>query len=148
MQKDPDSGRIQDLFSRHKLRCTSQRKGLYKALAANTGHPTAEQLYYEVSGHIPGMSLATVYNTLEAFCSAHLAQKLPGQGGSTRYDACVHNHLHTRCEKSGAVHDVPDELGQKMLKGLPRTLLRQIEKEMGFSIDYVRIELVGQHTSG
>lgn len=137
---------FQALFARHELRCTTQRRALYKALAASTCHPTADQLFYEVSGNIPGMSLATVYNTLEAFCQAGLAQKLPGVGGSIRYDAMVHNHLHTRCQKSGAVHDVPDALGKKVLRSIQRIILNQIESEMGFKIDHIKIELVGEHT--
>lgn len=140
-----DTDHIDKMFSRQGLRCTCQRRALYKSLAASTNHPTADQLFYAVSGHIPGMSLATVYNTLEAFCRAGLAQKLPGKGGSVRYDPLVHNHLHTRCEKSGAVHDVPEDIGQKVLACVPRKLLRKIETQMGFKIDKVRIELVGQH---
>ncbi len=137
---------IHDLFSQQGLRCTLQRRSLYQALAASTDHPTAEQLYNDVIGHTPGMSLATVYNTLEAFCQAGLAQKLWGKGGSVRYEANTHNHLHTRCDKSGAVHDVPEDIGQKVLKSISRSLLKQIEHEMGFKIDRIQIELCGQYT--
>ncbi len=140
-----DRDQIQNLFATRGLRCTAQRRALYKALAASTCHPTADQLYYEVSGHVPGMSLATVYNTLEAFCHVNLAQKLPGVGGSTRYDAIVQNHVHTRCEDSEAVFDVPDDLSQKILKSIPRNLLTKVEAEMGFKVDQVKIELVGQY---
>ena len=141
-----DNDRIQEMFASEGLRCTAQRRALYKVLAASTCHPTAEQLYYEVSGSITGLSLATVYNTLEAFCQAGLCQKLPGKGGSVRYDAMVHNHLHTRCEKSGAVYDVPDVLGQKLLDSVPSNILRTIEQQLGFKINRVNIELVGEHT--
>ena len=142
-----DNDRIQEMFATQGLRCTAQRRALYKSLSASTSHPTADQLYYEVSGNIAGLSLATVYNTLEAFCQAGLCQKLPGKGGSVRYDAMVHNHLHTRCEKSGAVHDVPDTLGQKILDSLPPNVLRAIERQLGFKINRVSIELVGEHLS-
>jgi len=145
MLKTKSNDHIQELFAGHDLRCTAQRRALYRSLSASTDHPTADQLFYEVSGHIPGMSLATVYNTLEAFCRAGLAQKLLGKGGSVRYEAQVHNHLHTRCEKSGAVHDVPDQLGQKVISSIPRSLLRQIEEQMGFKIDRVQVELIGEH---
>lgn len=137
---------VQHLFTRSGLRCTSQRRALYQALSANPGHPTADQLFYEVSGRIRGMSLATVYNTLEAFCRAGLAQRLPGMGGSVRYEAMMHNHLHTRCEKSGAIHDVPDEWGQKVLESVPQSLIHRIEQELGFRVQQVKIELVGEYT--
>jgi len=144
--KAKDYDRIQEMFASQDLRCTAQRRALYKVLAASTSHPTADQLYYEVSGNIAGLSLATVYNTLEAFCQAGLCQKLPGKGGSVRYDAMVHNHLHTRCDKSGAVHDVPDALGQKLLDSVPTNILRTIEQQLGFKVSRVNIELVGEHT--
>lgn len=136
---------IHELFARRGLRCTSQRRALYESLASSTCHPTADQLFYEVGGRVQGMSLATVYNTLEAFCRAGLAQKIPGKGGSVRYDSSVHNHLHTRCEKTGALHDVPDDLGQRFLAELPKNLLHEVESQLGFRIEYVQVELVGRH---
>src|SRR5699024_212410 len=97
------------MFEEHGLRCTQQRAAVYAALAGSMDHPTADELHRQVSGELAGVSLATVYNTLEAFCRAGLVQKLPGAGdnGSARYDAVRENHLHLRCRKSGAVADVP-----------------------------------------
>ena len=103
---------IQQLFNSHRLRCTKQRRALYEALSQTTAHPTADQLYQQVARSDQTISLATVYNTLEAFCKAGLAQKIAAKGGSTRYDAAVHHHLHLRDERSGAVADVPDDLGR------------------------------------
>ena len=64
--------------------------------------------------------------------------------GSVRYDATVHNHLHTRCQIRGQVRDVPPNLGQKILAEVPKHLLAQIESEMDFRINHVQIQLVGQ----
>lgn len=146
IKTDPETDDIVELFKSHGLRCTSQRRAIYEALGACTTHPTADQLFYEVGGKSSGMSLATVYNTLEAFCEAGMAHKRPGQSGSARYDACVHNHLHTRCVRTGAVHDVPDDLGQEFLKRLPRYALEQIEAALGFKVHHVQIDLVGEYT--
>ena len=147
MSHDDDT--LATLFSRHGLRCTSQRRALYRALAATDAHPTVDQLHRSVSNQIAGISLATAYNTLEAFCCVGLAAKLPGTNGpgpagSARYDAIVNNHLHARCEKTGAVRDVPDHLSRKMLGRISPELLAQVEAEMGFKIEQVRIELVGE----
>ena len=133
------------LFARQGLRCTQQRRAIYDCLAASTSHPTAEQLYHEVGGRTQGISLATVYNTLEAFCRAGLAKQLPGKGGCARYDALVQNHVHTHCEKTGAVHDLPEELGEMLLNSVPRRYLKRIEAELGFTVRQVRIDLVGAY---
>lgn len=143
------------LFASCGLRCTRQRKAIYDALAASRQHPTADELFRLVTGDADGqgsnadaagVSLATVYNTLEAFCQAGLAHKLPGAGenGSSRYDAVRGNHLHMRCEKTGAVADVPDALGQRVLNHIPARILADLEAELGFKVNHVQIELVGR----
>lgn len=138
---------ISELFVRHHLRCTKQRVALYQALMASKIHPTADQLFHQVSTTFPGvrgMSLATVYNTLEAFCKVGLAQKLPCPGGPARYDASTDNHLHLRCQESGEIHDLPESLGDRLIRALPKDVLAQVERELGFHIADVRIELVGK----
>lgn len=139
--------KIHDLFAEHGLRCTRQRKALYEALAATRDHPTADQLHQQVAGEDAEISLATVYNTLDAFCQAGLAQKLVGKGGSARYDATVSNHLHLRDQRTGAVSDVPDDLGAQLLRHIPAEALRRLERELGFKITQVQIELVGRRES-
>ena len=134
----------QQLFTSHHLRCTRQRRALYECLCATDSHPTADQLYRCLSRSEESMSLATVYNTLEAFCRAGLAKKLPAQDGSARYDATVHNHLHLRDEKSGVVADVPDALGQKLLDAVPPQVIRELESQLGFKVSQLQIELVGE----
>lgn len=138
----PDA--TQSLFVRHGLRCTQQRRALYEALAARPCHPTADHLFQELCERGHHISLATVYNTLEAFCRAGIAQKLTGNGASARYDACVHNHLHVIDQKSGAVADVPDCLGEELLRHLPKEVLADLEARLGFKIEQVQIELLGR----
>ncbi|MFA9476915.1 Fur family transcriptional regulator [Phycisphaerales bacterium AB-hyl4] len=142
---EPDN-HIEVLFSAHNLRCTRQRKAIYAALEATREHPTADDLFRDVGREIPGMSLATVYNTLEAFCRSGLVQKLPGAGlnGSARYDAVRDDHLHLRCRHSGAVADVPESLGDALLRHLPREALTEIEHKLGFRIEQIQVELVGE----
>ena len=135
---------IQQLFTGHHLRCTRQRRALYECLSATDSHPTADQLYRRLSRSEQGISLATVYNTLEAFCRAGLAKKIAAQDGCARYDATVHNHLHLRDEKSGVVADVPDALGQKLLQSVPPHVIRELEAQLGFKVSQLQIELVGE----
>ncbi len=132
-------------FADRGLRCTRQRRAIYKALSATDCHPTADQLFRQVCRWVPKVSLATVYNTLEAFCRAGLAVKLPGNGASARYDAALHNHAHTRCDKTGAVRDVPEQLSTQLMDQLPQDVLEKIETHLGFNIRQVQIELVGEY---
>jgi len=120
---------IAQLFVNRDLRCTRQRLALYKALAATKSHPTAEQLFRDLLPRSANMSLATVYNSLEALCRAGLVQKLSGSDGSARFDACVENHLHLFNLETGDMRDAPDPVSQEFFKALPRRLLEQIEEK-------------------
>lgn len=135
---------IPSLFAERGLRFTRQRRVLYEALCATKQHPTAEELYVAVTPATPGMSLATVYNTLEALCRAGLAQKLPSPDGTARYDAGVDNHVHARCLKTGKVMDLPDDLNRQFLASLPADALAQFEQQFRFKIQRIRIELIGE----
>lgn len=129
------------LFARHGLRCTRQRVLLYDALAQTERHPTAEELYSIAKCDVPGLSMATVYNTLEAFCSAGLCRKLPSCGGA-RYDADLREHLHI-ATTDGNVRDVPESLGVQLLNSLPRSVLGEVERRTGVKIRRISIELHG-----
>lgn len=136
---------IADLFSKYGLRCTRQRRALYDVLISCEDHPTADDLFRSVSERIEGLSLATVYNTLEAFCRAGLANKIPSTTGCCRYDATLVNHLHLRCERTGRISDVPPDLSQKLLDAIPGPLLAEIESQTGCRINQVQVELVGEY---
>ena len=134
------------LFAQHNLRCTKQRKAIYSALTQTRCHPTADELYRQVQDQLPGVSLATVYNTLEAFNDAGLILKLPdaGHNGSARYDAHREPHTHLRDRSTGKVADAPDDISKLILDHLPQEVLDTIRDRMGFTVDEVQVELVGK----
>ncbi|MAE66645.1 MAG: hypothetical protein CMJ18_20445 [Phycisphaeraceae bacterium] len=140
---------IQSRFAPLNVRCTQQRRVVFEALCATRSHPTAEQLHDQLQGGHVALSLATVYNTLEKFCAVGLAHKLPPSGGrrpgggSSRYDATVHDHLHVRCPRTGEITDVPDRLSREVLDRIGPDLLGRIESEIGMKIEHVHVELVG-----
>lgn len=137
---------LHESFAEHGLRCTRQRRAIYNALTGSCDHPTADELFRMVKSQDDGLSLATVYNTLEAFCSAGLAYKIAGCGcnGSTRYDAVGDDHLHLRCRKTGQVTDAPDDLGKRILQHIPDHLLNELQDRTGFRVAKIQLDLVGE----
>jgi len=131
------------LFARHGIRCTKQRRELYNALARSKKHPTAEELYDVVKNLNGGMSLTTVYNTLETFCERALCRRIPTCDGKARYDADLRHHLHVTTT-DGQVRDVPEDLGARLLESLPRSVLAEIEQRMGVVIQRVGVEFVAE----
>lgn len=90
------------------------------------------------------MSLATVYNALEAMCRAGMCRKLPTTSGSIRYDADISDHPHLRLRESGAIEDVPHDLGRRLIQNLPQDILNEIEDRMGVRIHGVQVQLIGE----
>jgi len=129
----------------HGLRCTRQRRLIYEALVSARGHPTAEDLVGMVRLTEPGVSLATVYNALEAFSDRGLCRKLPGQGvnGANRYDPDCTPHVHVTLD-SGEIIDVPDDLGGELLDRIGREDLERLGRAMGVRITGVRLGLEGE----
>ena len=136
---------LRTLFKDHGLRCTRQRKQIYTALAASKSHPTAEELHFVVREADGDMSLATIYNTLDAFTDRGLCRRIPSPNGSgpSRFDADLEHHAHIMLE-DGRVIDLPRDLGQKIDKEIPAKILAEIETRLGVKIDRVNLQLSGR----
>ncbi|MFN0012428.1 MAG: Fur family transcriptional regulator [Phycisphaerales bacterium] len=141
---------LPSLFARHGLRRTPQREVIYRALASTKSHPTAEELFAVVSRKRPGTSLATVYNTLDAFSRRGLCRRFnaPTEAdGPARFDADTSEHVHVITDDA-RVRDVPADLGAKIAAALPPELVEAVEERMGVRVDRVRIELRGSNIGG
>lgn len=117
-------------------RFTEQRAAVYRFLSSTTSHPNADEVFQQVRGDVPGISLATVYKSLETLVSCGLAAKLSYSDGSARYDARTEPHHHARCVSCGRVMDVPGHFSQGELATLGTAL-------EGFSVSGYRLELTG-----
>ena len=117
-------------------RFTEQRAAVYRFLSGTTSHPNADDVFQMVRVEVPGISLATVYKSLETLVNCGLATKLTYSDGSARYDARVDPHHHAKCVSCGRVLDVPGQLREDHLRSLTRGL-------DGFSVLGYRLELTG-----
>jgi Fur family iron response transcriptional regulator len=104
------------------LRPTRQRMAL-AALLVGDGqhrHVTAESLFADVRESGEKVSLATVYNTLRAFCDAGLLHEITVDGTKSYFDTNTHDHPHFFWEDTGTLQDAPsDELEIKRLPQVP-----------------------------
>ncbi len=130
------------LFAEHGLRCTRQRAEVYEALSACRSHPTAEELHATLDGDGASMSLATIYNSLEALCQAGLCRKLASTGGAARYDADLSAHAHI-ATPDGRLLDVPPELSASLTELVSQDVLDRIAEEMQVRISHVAIKIHG-----
>ncbi len=93
------------------LRPTRQRLSL-AALLIGDGqdrHVTAESLFATAETSGEKVSLATVYNTLKAFCDAGLMREITVDGQKSYFDTNISDHPHFFWEEDHALTDAPAE---------------------------------------
>jgi len=104
------------------LRPTKQRMALAEALVGDGHHRhvTAESLFERVQRTGDRVSLATVYNTLRAFCDAGLLQEVTVDGSRSYFDTNTHDHPHFYWEDTHELTDAPvDQLKIMQLPEVP-----------------------------
>ena len=105
-----------------RLRPTKQRMALAEALVGDGHHRhvTAESLFERVQRTGDRVSLATVYNTLRAFCDAGLLQEVTVDGSRSYFDTNTHDHPHFYWEDTHELTDAPvDQLKIMQLPEVP-----------------------------
>lgn len=103
------------------LRPTRQRLSLATLLVGDgmDRHVTAEGLYAAALSSGERVSLATVYNTLRAFCSAGLLNEISVDASRSYFDTRTDDHPHFFWEDSQRLTDAPAE--QLKIACLPET---------------------------
>ncbi|MDU8910400.1 iron response transcriptional regulator IrrA [Aestuariicoccus sp. MJ-SS9] len=104
------------------LRPTRQRVALAALLIGDgqNRHVTAESLFDSAKQQGESVSLATVYNTLRAFCDAGLMQEVTVDGSKSYFDTNTHDHPHFFWEDEGRLTDAPaDQLEITRLPDAP-----------------------------
>ncbi|WP_439154822.1 iron response transcriptional regulator IrrA [Yoonia sp.] len=93
------------------LRPTRQRLTLASLLVGDgqNRHVTAESLFDAASQAGEKVSLATVYNTLRAFCDAGLMREITVDGSKSYFDTNMTDHPHFYWEDSASLTDAPVE---------------------------------------
>ncbi len=111
--------RVTAWLARGGLRPTRQRLTLATLLVGDgeNRHVTAESLYALTTGAGDRVSLATVYNTLRAFCTAGLINEVVVDGARSYFDTRVDDHPHFYWEDSHTLTDAPAD--EVRITGLP-----------------------------
>jgi Fur family peroxide stress response transcriptional regulator len=136
MEADSSDLRLRQALEASGQRFTEQRAAVYRYLAHTDVHPTAEEVFFAVREGLPGISLATVYKSLETLVGCGLALKLTFPDESARYDGRTDPHHHARCLVCGKVTDVPGEIAQTEIEALRR-------RSGGFTVTGYRLQLAG-----
>lgn len=101
------------------FRLTPQRESVYAVLLAKRDHPTAEEVFMRVKRGMPEISLATVYNCLDALVRCGLARQVNLDRGAARFCPNMREHGHFYCDGCNGIFDVdlPPQAGLALPKG-------------------------------
>lgn len=91
------------------LRLTRQRREVYDVLLEQRDHPTVQEVFARAKERMPRISLATVYNCLEALMQVGLVRQVNLHRSPSRFCPNLSNHAHFHCDACGQVSDIPLE---------------------------------------
>lgn len=112
------------------LRMTRQRQEVYRILQQERNHPTANDVFMRVKDRLPNISLATVYNCLEALVQHGIIRQVNFDRESSRYCPNLSEHGHFHDEVTGVIHDVDFKPGVHLADVLnlpPGALIEDVE---------------------
>jgi Fe2+ or Zn2+ uptake regulation protein len=130
-----DDAELSELLRDRGLRATSQRVVMHRLLRERDRHLTAEELLSEASEQLPGVSLPTVYATLELFEQLGIVRRVNGGGGTLLWDTRAEAHGHMICRRCGRIEDmeIPVDLERA----------RRVAARAGFEPDRAEVVVSG-----
>lgn len=128
-------GEMRTALQRYGLRWTAQRRVVCQALRDRRDHPTADDVLGAVRERFPGISRATIYNTLETLVRAGLCTLLRSQDGVRRFDPNLVPHDHLVCTRCGLLADLSR-------RGAERRVSGRVRRD-GFQVNEIRVEYRG-----
>lgn len=116
------------------VRFTPQRQAILEFLLGTDTHPTADEIYHHVKAKFPGVSLGTIYNTLNMLKEHGHILELSYGDMSSRFDGNPKNHYHVACSECGCVVDFHRPLIE---------MEKEVEERTGFKVLGHRVEFYG-----
>ena len=99
------------------LGITKQRQAVLRVIRDAEGHLTANEVFDSARVLLPGISFATVYNSLRYLKQEELIGEVRFGTDATRYDRTLERHDHAICNACGKLVDlslpIPDEILKK-----------------------------------
>ncbi|MGD2143704.1 MAG: Fur family transcriptional regulator [Anaerolineae bacterium] len=111
--------KLREAFHESGRRLTAQRRLILDVLKGSEEHLEADAVHDRAKGHVPGLSLATVYRTLGLLKEMGLVEEHRLGEGHSHYEAVREEpHYHFTCQRCGKVieFDTPlvDKIGRHL----------------------------------
>lgn len=114
---------------------TKQRQAVLRVIRESDEHLTANEVFGEARRLLPGISFATVYNSLSYLKNKGLISEVRFGTNAMRYDRNLERHDHALCTKCGTLVDFEMKL--------PGKLVAKAAKESNFKPESLEFTLRG-----
>jgi len=114
---------------------TKQRTAVLQVIRDSEGHLTANEVFEDARRLLPGISFATVYNSLRYLSNEGLIGEVSFGKDATRYDRKLERHDHAICDNCGKLVDL--ELR------IPNALIKEAAELSKFSAGSIELTLHG-----
>jgi Fe2+ or Zn2+ uptake regulation protein len=116
-------------------RVTPQRLAIAAAVRELDRHATADEVFTAVAARMPGVSLPTVYATLELLEDMGLVRRVATESGTAVFDPRTDEHHHLVCRRCGAIADLDGPVDSGRLLAAAR--------DAGFTPDEAQVVVRG-----
>lgn len=130
----PDDTTLTTALRARGQRVTPQRLMIAATLRDLGRHASAEQVYGATAERLPGVSLPTVYATLDLLAEMGFVRRIAGDGAAV-YDPRTDPHHHLVCRACGAIADIDGEVDDGAL--------RAAAARIGFAVSDAQMVLMG-----
>ena len=83
------------------------RVKIFEYLETNKSHPTADEIYKNLSSILPTLSKTTVYNVLKLFVENDFVKCVNIGNNEMLYEFVTKEHSHFKCNDCGKLYDIP-----------------------------------------
>jgi len=99
---------------------TRQRQAVLDVIRGREDHPTANDIFAAARRRLPGISYATVYNSLRFLKEAGLVHEIKFGDSASRYDRETDRHDHALCNECGKLVDFDLPQAAELLQAAAR----------------------------
>ncbi|MDQ1637192.1 MAG: Fur family transcriptional regulator, peroxide stress response regulator [Pyrinomonadaceae bacterium] len=99
---------------------TRQREAVLGVIREREDHPTANDIFEAARRRLPGISYATVYNSLRFLREAGLVHEIKFGDSASRYDRETDRHDHALCSQCGKLVDFDLPQAAELMKAAAR----------------------------
>ncbi|OYU96797.1 MAG: hypothetical protein CFE21_00480 [Bacteroidetes bacterium B1(2017)] len=130
---------IKTQFREMGIKSTIPRVLIFQSLMKFQHHPSAEEIHISIQKKYPGVSLATVYKTLDMLVQNNLAHKVVTDEDKVRYDSRTDQHIHLYCDKTKKISDYEDAALESLIADYLST-----HPIPGFTVKQIQVNLKGE----